>query len=373
MKKVMVIIGTRPEAIKMFPVIMELKKHKEIKTVICSTGQHKEMLDSVFETFNINLDYNLNIMKKNQTLVYISQMIMRKLPDVLNYEKPDIALVHGDTNTTFIASLICFYMRIPIAHVEAGLRTYNITNPFPEEFNRQAVSLISMLNFVPTKVSKTNLINEQKNSESIILTGNTIVDTFKYTIKENYYHSELHWCESDNLIIITTHRRENLGEPMRHMFRAIKKFLDENSNFKAVFPIHLNPQIRDIANKEFENCDNIHIIEPLGLIDFHNFLNKAKIVLTDSGGIQEEAVSLGKQVLLLRETTERPEGVEAGLIRLVGSDENSIYDNLMDVSQNMESIINLSKNKNIYGDGNASRKIVDKLLKVLLNNDYSRA
>lgn len=370
MKKVMVIIGTRPEAIKMFPVILELKKHKEIKTVICSTGQHKEMINNIFETFNINLDYNLDIMKSNQTLVYISKMIIEKLPDILNYEKPDIVLVHGDTNTTFISSLVCFYMKIVVAHVEAGLRTYNLNNPFPEEFNRQAVSLISILHFAPTKVSETNLINEHKNKKSIIITGNTVVDTFKYTIKENYFHPELLWVGDAHMILITAHRRENIGEPMRHMFKAIKKFLCESSDFKAIFPIHLNPNIRDIANKEFSDCNNIHIIDPLDLVDFHNFLNNATLILTDSGGIQEEAVSLGKPVLLLRETTERPEGIESGLIKLVGNNEKVIYDNLVDISRNSDSFINSSANKNIYGDGTASRKIVNKILKVLLTNNY---
>lgn len=367
----MVIIGTRPEAIKMAPVILELKKHKEIKTIICSTGQHEEMINNVFKTFSIDLDYNLNIMKSNQTLVYISQTIMEKLPDILNYEKPDMVLVHGDTNTTFISSLICFYMKISVAHVEAGLRTYNLNEPYPEEFNRQAVSLISKLHFAPTKVSKINLINEHKNKESIIITGNTVVDTFKYTIKENYFHPEFLWVGNDHMILITAHRRENIGEPMQHMFRAIKKFLCENSNFKAVFPIHLNPKIRDIANKELNNCDNIHIIDPLDLIDFHNFLNNATLILTDSGGIQEEAVSLGKPVLLLRETTERPEGIESGLIKLVGSNEKAIYDNLVNISMNSKSFVNSFERKNIYGDGNASKKIVNKILSVLLDNNCS--
>ena len=319
MKTVMLVFGTRPEAIKMCPLVNELKTRQEIKTVVCVTGQHRQMLDQVLEVFNVVPDYDLSIMKEKQTLFDITTNILNRIKTVLEETKPDVVLVHGDTSTTFVTALACFYLQIPVGHVEAGLRTYNIYSPYPEEFNRQAVSIISRYNFAPTELSKQNLLREGKKAETIYVTGNTAIDALKTTVKPNYTHPELVWAKGSRLIIITAHRRENLGEPMHHMFKAIRRIMDEHKDVKAIYPIHMNPIVRQEADEELSGCDRIHIIEPLEVVDFHNFLAQSYMILTDSGGIQEEAPSLGKPVLVMRDTTERPEGIKAGTLKLVGS------------------------------------------------------
>ena len=359
MKTVMLVFGTRPEAIKMCPLVNELKSRENIKTVVCVTGQHRQMLDMVLETFNVTPDYDLSIMKEKQTLFDITANILLNIKAVLEEVKPDVVLVHGDTSTTFVTALACFYMQIPVGHVEAGLRTYNIYSPYPEEFNRQAVSIISKYNFAPTELSKENLIKEGKDENSIYITGNTAIDALKTTVREDYEHPELKWAEGSRLIIITAHRRENLGEPMHQMFRAIRRILDENPDVKAIYPIHMNPAVRQAAQEELGDCDRIHIIEPLDVLDFHNFLARCYMILTDSGGVQEEAPSLGKPVLVMRDTTERPEGVEAGTLRLVGTDEETIYQNFKELLLNKETYDKMSKASNPYGDGFACKRIAD--------------
>ena len=315
MKKVMLVFGTRPEAIKMCPLVKELKKRKELQTIVCVTGQHRQMLDMVMEAFDVTPDYDLSIMKDKQTLFDVTTNILNRIKSVLEKEKPDVVLVHGDTSTTFVTALACFYLQIPVGHVEAGLRTYNIYSPYPEEFNRQAVSIISKFNFAPTELSKQNLLKEGKNPDSIYVTGNTAIDALKTTVRENYTHPELEWANGSRLIMITAHRRENLGDPMRHMFKAIRRVMDEHPDVKAIYPIHMNPVVREIANEFLGGDDRIHIIEPLDVLDFHNFLSHSYLILTDSGGIQEEAPSLGKPVLVMRDTTERPEGIAAGTLK----------------------------------------------------------
>lgn len=359
MKTVMLVFGTRPEAIKMCPLVNELKSRENIKTVVCVTGQHRQMLDMVLETFDVTPDYDLSIMKEKQTLFDITANILLNIKAVLEEVKPDVVLVHGDTSTTFVTALACFYMQIPVGHVEAGLRTYNIHSPYPEEFNRQAVSIISKYNFAPTELSKENLIKEGKDENSIYITGNTAIDALKTTVREDYEHPELKWAEGSRLIIITAHRRENLGEPMHQMFRAIRRILDENPDVKAIYPIHMNPAVRQAAQEELGGCDRIHIIEPLDVLDFHNFLARCYMILTDSGGVQEEAPSLGKPVLVMRDTTERPEGVEAGTLRLVGTDEETIYQNFKELLLNKETYDKMSKASNPYGDGFACKRIAD--------------
>lgn len=355
----MVVFGTRPEAIKMCPVILELKSRNVFDVTVCVTGQHREMLDQVLNTFHITPDYDLSIMKKNQTLFDITSSILERIKDVLIKVSPDIVLVHGDTTTTFVTALAAFYLQIPVGHVEAGLRTYNIYSPYPEEFNRQAVSLISKYNFAPTESSKSNLISEGKDPRTIYVTGNTAIDALKTTVKENYYHPEFDWIGNNKLILITAHRRENLGTPMYNMFRAIKRVLDENANVRAVYPIHMNPLVRQTAHDVFGDDDRIHIIEPLDVLDFHNFMNRSYLILTDSGGIQEEAPSLGKPVLVMRETTERPEGIKAGTLKLVGTDEEVIYRNFSLLLNDNTEYLKMSTASNPYGDGTASKKIVD--------------
>lgn len=359
MKTVMLVFGTRPEAIKMCPLVNELKSRENIKTVVCVTGQHRQMLDMVLETFDVTPDYDLSIMKEKQTLFDITANILLNIKAVLEEVKPDVVLVHGDTSTTFVTALACFYMQIPVGHVEAGLRTYNIHSPYPEEFNRQAVSIISKYNFAPTELSNENLIKEGKDENSIYITGNTAIDALKTTVREDYEHPELKWAEGSRLIIITAHRRENLGEPMHQMFRAIRRILDENPDVKAIYPIHMNPAVRQAAQEELGGCDRIHIIEPLDVLDFHNFLARCYMILTDSGGVQEEAPSLGKPVLVMRDTTERPEGVEAGTLRLVGTDEETIYQNFKELLLNKETYDKMSKASNPYGDGFACKRIAD--------------
>lgn len=359
MKKIMLVFGTRPEAIKMCPLVNELKSRENLETIVCVTGQHRQMLDQVLEAFGVTPDYDLSVMKDKQTLFDITTNILNRIKTVLEEVKPDVVLVHGDTSTTFVTALACFYLQIPVGHVEAGLRTYNIYSPYPEEFNRQAVSIISQYNFAPTELSKQNLLKEGKNAETIFVTGNTAIDALKTTVREDYSHPELDWANGSKLIVITAHRRENLGEPMHHMFRAIRRIMDDHPDVKAIYPIHMNPVVRKAADEELGGCDRIHIIEPLEVLDFHNFLAKSYLILTDSGGIQEEAPSLGKPVLVMRDTTERPEGIKAGTLRLVGTDESTIYDSFKELLENKESYDTMAHTSNPYGDGFACRRIAD--------------
>lgn len=365
MKTVMLVFGTRPEAIKMCPLVNELKSRKEFNTVVCVTGQHREMLRQVLDTFDVKPDFDLAIMKQGQTLFDITNGILSKINDVLAEVKPDVVLVHGDTTTTFATALACFYCQIPVGHVEAGLRTYNIYSPYPEEFNRQAVGIVARYNFSPTEMAKNNLLREGKSEDTIFVTGNTAIDALKTTVKSDYTHPELEWAKGSRLITITAHRRENLGEPMHHMFRAIRKIMDEHDDVKAIYPIHMNPIVRKAAEEELGGCDRIHIIEPLDVLDFHNFMERSYLILTDSGGIQEEAPSLGKPVLVMRDTTERPEGVKAGTLKLVGTDEETIHQNFKTLLENKEEYEKMSKASNPYGDGTACKQIADILEKTL--------
>ena len=359
MKKIMLVFGTRPEAIKMCPLVNELKKRRELQTVVCVTGQHRQMLDMVLDAFDVVPDYDLSIMKDKQTLFDVTTNILNRIKEVLKKEKPDIVLVHGDTSTTFATALACFYLQIPVGHVEAGLRTYNIYSPYPEEFNRQAVSIISKFNFAPTELSKQNLLKEGKDPDTIYVTGNTAIDALKTTVRENYNHPELEWAKDSRLIMITAHRRENLGEPMRHMFKAIRRVMDEHLDVKAIYPIHMNPIVREIANEYLGDDDRIHIIEPLDVLDFHNFLSRSYLIWTDSGGIQEEAPSLGKPVLVMRDTTERPEGIAAGTLKLVGTGEDTIYNEFSRLLSDPEEYDAMSRASNPYGDGHACERIAD--------------
>ena len=363
MKTVMLVFGTRPEAIKMCPLVNELKTREGIRTVVCVTGQHRQMLDQVLEAFHVVPDYDLSIMKDKQTLFDITTNILNSIKVVLEEVKPDVVLVHGDTSTTFVTALACFYLQIPIGHVEAGLRTYNIYSPYPEEFNRQAVSILSRYNFAPTELSKNNLLREGKDESTIYVTGNTAIDALKTTVREDYSHPELEWAKDSRLIMITAHRRENLGEPMHHMFRAIRRVMEEHPDVKAIYPIHMNPVVRRAADEELGGCDRVHIIEPLEVLDFHNFLARSYMILTDSGGIQEEAPSLGKPVLVMRDTTERPEGIAAGTLKLVGTDENVIYENFNLLLNDPAAYDAMAKASNPYGDGFASKRIADILEK----------
>lgn len=359
MKKVMLVFGTRPEAIKMCPVVKELRTRKNIQTIVCVTGQHRQMLDMVLETFGVEPDYDLSIMKQRQTLFDVTTNILNGIRGVLEREKPDVVLVHGDTSTTFAAALACFYLQIPVGHVEAGLRTYDIYSPYPEEFNRQAVSIVSKYNFAPTELSRQNLLKEGRREDSIYVTGNTAIDALQTTVRADYDHEQLRWASGSRLILITAHRRENLGQPMEHMFRAIRRVLEENPDVKAIYPIHMNPAVRETADRELAGCDRIRIIEPLDVLDFHNFLARSYLVLTDSGGIQEEAPSLGKPVLVMRDTTERPEGIAAGTLKLVGTDENVIYEHFSRLLTDPDAYEAMSKASNPYGDGKASKRIAD--------------
>ena len=365
MKKIMLVFGTRPEAIKMCPLVNELKNRKNIETVVCVTGQHRQMLDQVLDAFNVVPDYDLSIMKEKQTLFDITTNILNRIKEVLEKVKPDIVLVHGDTSTTFVTALACFYLQIPVGHVEAGLRTYNIFSPYPEEFNRQAVGIISAFNFAPTELSKQNLLKEGKNPDSIYVTGNTAIDALKTTVREDYTHPELEWAKGNRLILITAHRRENLGEPMKNMFRAIRRCMDEHPDLKAIYPIHMNPVVRQTADEILGGDERIRIIEPLEVLDFHNFLARSFLILTDSGGIQEEAPSLGKPVLVMRDTTERPEGITAGTLKLVGTDEEVIYENFKCLLDDEVEYAKMSNACNPYGDGLACKRIADILEKYL--------
>ena len=363
MIKVMTIFGTRPEAIKMAPLVKELEKRKEIESIVCVTAQHREMLDQVLDVFDINPDYDLNIMKQSQTLSDVTIRALNGLEGVIKEVKPDIVLVHGDTTTTFAGALAAFYNQVAIGHVEAGLRTNNKYSPFPEEMNRQMVDCMTDMYFAPTNLSKENLLKESKEESKIYVTGNTVIDAMSTTVDNNYIHPELEWFKpGEKMILLTVHRRENLGNPMQHIFKAIKKIVDEFSDVKVIYPIHMNPQIREIANKIFEGCNKVKLIEPLEVFDFHNFQNKSYIILTDSGGIQEEAPALGKPVLVLRETTERTEGIEAGTLKLVGTDEEKIYNETKKLLTDSKEYEKMSHASNPYGDGHASKRIVDAII-----------
>ena len=359
MKKIMIVFGTRPEAIKMCPLVNELRKRDSIETVVCVTGQHRQMLDQVLDTFKIVPDYDLSIMKQEQTLFDITTEILEKIKNILKQVKPDIVLVHGDTSTTFATALASFYLQIPVGHVEAGLRTYNLYSPYPEEFNRQAVSVISQYNFAPTQMAADNLIREGKDPSKIYITGNTVIDAMQHNVTEKYSHPELEWVGNEKLIFITAHRRENLGEPMHNMFRAIRRVLNEHPECKAIYPIHMNPEVRKVAEEELCGCDRIHIIDPIDVFDCHNFEARCYLCLTDSGGMQEEVPAFGKPVLVMRNTTERQEGVKAGTLRLVGTDEEVIYENFKELLENQEAYDAMAKACNPYGDGHACERIAD--------------
>lgn len=367
--KVMSVFGTRPEAIKMAPLVKELEGRKEIKSIVCVTAQHREMLDQVLDTFNIKADYDLNIMKSGQTLSDITTRVLIGLENVIKDAKPDIVLVHGDTTTTFAGALAAFYNQIPIGHVEAGLRTYDKYSPFPEEMNRQMVDCMTDMYFAPTNLSKENLLKQNIDESKIYVTGNTAIDAMKETVDKNYQNEVLDWVGKDRLILLTAHRRENLGEPMHHIFKAIRRIVDEFNDVKVVYPVHLNPIVRAIANEEFAKCPRVRLIEPLEVFDFHNFQNKSYIILSDSGGVQEEAPSLGKPVLVLRDTTERPEGIAAGTLKLVGTDEENIYKQTKLLLEDKKEYEKMSKASNPYGDGHASERIVDAIIKRFKNEN----
>lgn len=361
MIKVMSIFGTRPEAIKMAPLVKELEARDGVESIVCVTAQHREMLDQVLHAFDITPDYDLNMMKAGQTLTEITARAIVGLEEVIKKVQPDIVLVHGDTTTTFAGSLAAFYNQVAIGHVEAGLRTHNIYSPFPEEANRQMVSCIADMNFAPTEVSKGNL--EAEGRTSIYVTGNTAIDAMQTTVKENYTHPELEWLEDgEKLILLTAHRRENLGDAMKNIFTGIKKVVDEFPNVKVIYPIHMNPLIRTTAKEIFGGSERVKIIEPLEVLDFHNFLNRSDIILTDSGGIQEEAPSLGKPVLVLRDTTERPEGIAANTLKLVGTDGDVIYNETKKLLTDVAEYEKMSQASNPYGDGTASKQIVDAIV-----------
>ena len=363
LKKIVAVFGTRPEAIKVCPLINELKQRQKVNIVVCVTGQHRQMLNQVLKVFSVIPDYDLSIMKEKQTLFDITINILERIKIVLEKEKPDIVLVHGDTSTTFVTALACFYLQIPVGHIEAGLRTYDIYSPYPEEFNRQTVGIISQFNFAPTELSKQNLLREGKKEKTIYVTGNTAIDALKTTVCKEYTHPELEWAADSRLILITAHRRENLGDPMRNMFRAIKRVINEQPDVKAIYPIHMNPKVREMANAILGNNQRIHIIEPLDVVDFHNFQARSHLILTDSGGIQEEAPSLGKPVLVMRDTTERPEGIAAGTLKLVGTKEETIYQEFNRLLTDQTAYNTMSHASNPYGDGHACERIADILEK----------
>lgn len=367
MKKIMLVFGTRPEAIKMCPLVNEMRSTKRFEVVVTVTGQHKEMLEQVLNIFNIVPDYDLQIMKKNQTLFDITNIILDEIRHVLIKEQPDLVLVHGDTSTAFVTALACFYLQIPVGHVEAGLRTYNLESPFPEEFNRQAISLISKYNFSPTEAAKQNLINEMKSDKTIYVTGNTVIDALKTTVKKSYTHEHLEWAKGKKIILITAHRRENIGDPMRNMFRAIRRIIEDNKDVRAIYPVHFNPSVRAIAEEIFGDLEDIRLIEPLDVIDFHNFMAHSYLTITDSGGIQEEAPSLGVPVLVMRDTTERPEGITAGTVKLVGTNEETIYESLRRLIYDKNEYLKMSEAINPYGDGFASKRITNIIIDELYN------
>ena len=359
MKKVMLVFGTRPEAIKMCPLVRELKTRPGLTTLVCVTGQHRQMLDQVLQAFGVVPDYDLAIMKDRQTLFDVTAAILERIRPVLEQARPDVVLVHGDTSTTFATALACYYLQVPVGHVEAGLRTYNIYSPYPEEFNRQAVGLVARYHFAPTELSRQNLLKEGKDPAQIYVTGNTAIDALKTTVRSDYAHPELDWAAGSRLILLTAHRRENLGEPMRHMFRAIRRIVDEHSDLKVIYPIHMNPVVRQTAAEIFGGDARFHLIEPLDVLDFHNFLARSYLILTDSGGIQEEAPSLGKPVLVMRDTTERPEGIAAGTLKLVGTQEETIYREFKRLLEDPAAYEAMAHAANPYGDGRACARIAD--------------
>jgi len=359
MKKIMLVFGTRPEAIKMCPLILELKKRADINVCVCVTGQHRKMLDQVLDTFHVIPDYDLSIMKEQQTLFDVTNEVLKKVKIVIEDEKPDVVLVHGDTSTTFSTALACYYMQVPVGHVEAGLRTYDIYSPYPEEFNRQAVGIVAKYHFAPTETAKNNLLQEGKKAEDIYVTGNTAIDALKTTVKADYSHPELEWARGSRLVLLTAHRRENLGGPMYRMFSAIRRITEELEDVKVIYPIHMNPRVRQAAQDVLGDNERIRIIEPLDVLDFHNFMSHSYMILTDSGGIQEEAPSLGKPVLVMRDTTERPEGIKAGTLKLVGTDEDVIYREFLRLLTDHEEYLAMSKASNPYGDGHACKRIAD--------------
>ena len=360
--KVMTVFGTRPETIKMAPLVKELKSREEIETIVCVTAQHRQMLDQVLNAFQIVPDYDLDIMKQGQTLSDITTRVLQGLETVIKEVQPDIVLVHGDTTTTFAGALAAFYNQVAIGHVEAGLRTYNKYSPFPEEANRQFVGVISDMNFAPTEQSKENLLREGKKPETIIVTGNTAIDALQTTVRDDYEHEIIDWVGDSRMIMLTAHRRENLGEPMRNMFRAIKRIIEKYEDIKVVYPVHLNPIVVQTAEEIFGDCDRVKLIKPLEVLDFHNLLNKSYLILTDSGGIQEEAPSLGKPVIVLRDTTERPEGIAAGTLKLAGTNEEVIYGLIDELLSDEGEYARMGKASNPYGDGFASKRIVDAII-----------
>ena len=358
-QKIMLVFGTRPEAIKMCPLVLELKRRKDVQTLVCVTGQHRAMLQQVLDAFGVVPDYDLAIMRDRQTLFDITTRVLQGMKDVLEKERPDAVLVHGDSSTTFAAALACFYLQIPVGHVEAGLRTYNLLSPYPEEFNRQCVSILANWNFAPTPLSRENLIREGKKPESIYVTGNTVIDALKTTVRENFSHPDLEWAGDSRLILLTAHRRENLGKPMHAMFRAIRRVVEEHEDVKALYPIHMNPVVREAADEELSGCDRIRLTEPLEVLDCHNLMARSYLILTDSGGFQEEAPSLGKPVLVMRDTTERPEGIQAGTLKLVGTDEETIYREFTRLLDDRQAYERMAHAENPYGDGHACERIAD--------------
>ncbi|MGM9603557.1 MAG: non-hydrolyzing UDP-N-acetylglucosamine 2-epimerase [Faecousia sp.] len=361
MRKIMLVFGTRPEAIKMCPLVKELKSRQGLQTVVCVTGQHRQMLDGVLRVFQVTPDHDLDIMKESQTLFDVTTDVLLKMKAVLEAERPDVVLVHGDTTTAYAAALACFYLQIPVGHVEAGLRTYNLYSPFPEEMNRRFIGIVAKYHFAPTRTAREHLLSEQTDPDSIFVTGNTAIDAMRYTVRQSYSHPELDWASDSRLILITAHRRENLGRPMAQMFRAIRRIAEEFPDVKAIYPVHLNPAVRKCAAQYLGGCDRIHLIEPLDVLDFHNFLNRCYLVLTDSGGIQEEAPGLGKPVLVMRDTTERPEGIAAGTLKLTGTGEESIYSHFRLLLTDQEEYAKMAHASNPYGDGHACERIADVL------------
>lgn len=359
MKKIMLVFGTRPEAIKMCPLVNELKSRPNIEVKVCVTGQHRQMLDQVLEAFQVKPDYDLSVMQEKQTLFDVTVNVLAGIRQVLDQEKPELVLVHGDTTTTFVTALACYYLMIPVGHVEAGLRTYRIDSPYPEEFNRQAVGILAAYHFAPTETARDNLIREGKSPQSVFVTGNTAIDALKTTVRMDFKHELLDWSEGFRLIMLTAHRRENLGEPLRQMFRAIKRIVEEQKDVKVIYPVHLNPAVREAAYEAFGTNERIRLIEPLDVIDFHNLMARSYLILTDSGGIQEEAPSLGKPVLVMRDTTERPEGITAGTLKLVGTKEETIYNSIKTLLKDEREYDRMSKSSNPYGDGFAARRIAD--------------